>query len=464
MAHPKDLQELESYLSSLVLAPEPHQNMVYSYVAIRVGDRYQLLAGQAWINGGGGALEDFSFHSETVVAERLALNSAQLDVEQLCRGLLEQKPYSSFDDVYFRPRDQNSFGIMRYPAGPPQQSQARINTLSIFGGDVPGNIDYSRIEWDLKSSDTPFDGLFEIFEACLLQQPDGQRTEFSVFAHVIVAIDREESRVEGERATIRINTLLGTDTGAIDIGLKVRPPGNQPPQRTTISNQNINWTSTSLRQEGTAQVQVPQNSIVECIARFEGLAQHYYWIADPNASHGVRLTSLLTFDADQKTLVEYLTWKDVRGRNSREFELGVGWLLWLMGLAPLQLDPTGKNPDSPDLLVISPAGEILVVECTVGLLKAENKLAKLIARAQLVRTGLVAKGLNNRVTPVIVSAMPRDQLAGDLAAAGEHGVAVIAKEEIDNLRERCNLPLDAEQAVQLIIQQVPVTRPTDGSS
>ncbi len=464
MAHQKDIQELEAYLNGLVLVPEQHQQMVYSYVAVRVGERYQLLAGQAWINGPGTNLEDFSFRSETVVAERLALHSTQLRVEDLCRGLLDEKPYSNFDDVFFQSRDRNSFGIMRYPEGPPPQSQARISTMSIYGGDIPGNIDYSRIQWDLKSSDTPFDGLFDIFEACLLQQPQGQRTEFSVYAHVVTAIDREASNVDGERATIRVNALHGANTEAIDIGLKIRPPGNQIPLRTTIPSARIDWTATAERQEGVAFVPVPQNSIVECIARYGGQAQHYYWIADPAAAHGLRMASLLVFDEQLSKFDQLLTWNDPKGRNSREFELGVGWLFWLMGLAPLQLDPAGRNQDSPDLVVASSAGEILVVECTVGLLKAENKLAKLVARSQLMRSTFSAKGLNNRVTPVIVSAMPRSQLAGDVAAASEHGVAVVAKEDIVNLREKCNLPLAPEQAVDLILQLIPVARPSDTGS
>jgi hypothetical protein len=65
----------------------------------------------------------------------------------------------------------------------------------------------------------------------------------------------------------------------------------------------------------------------------------------------------------------------------------VAWLLWMLGFSVAHLN-TRRTRDAADLLVTSPAGHFAVVECTTGLLKAENKLSLLHERAEAVRRSL----------------------------------------------------------------------------
>ncbi len=75
-----------------------------------------------------------------------------------------------------------------------------------------------------------------------------------------------------------------------------------------------------------------------------------------------------------------------------------------------------------------------MVECTLGLLRADGKLPKLVARAIHVRDSLAASNMKHlRVLPVIITAMTRDQVEADAGPAAGLGVLVITREDLDEI-------------------------------
>lgn len=74
----------------------------------------------------------------------------------------------------------------------------------------------------------------------------------------------------------------------------------------------------------------------------------------------------------------------------------------------------------------------MVVECTLGLLRAESKLSKLAARAVGVRDTFASANMKHlRVLPVIVTAMSREQISADLPAASDLEILVITREDLE---------------------------------
>ena len=51
-----------------------------------------------------------------------------------------------------------------------------------------------------------------------------------------------------------------------------------------------------------------------------------------------------------------------------------------------------KLQDGPDIIALTPIGNIGVIECTSGLLDTDDKLAKLVQRTNLIRKKLVETG------------------------------------------------------------------------
>jgi hypothetical protein len=123
-----------------------------------------------------------------------------------------------------------------------------------------------------------------------------------------------------------------------------------------------------------------------------------------------------------------------KGRDARDLEAAVAWLFWMLGFSTVQLGSTGRTQDFSDVVLITPQGHIAVVECTTGLLRADSKLPKLVARASTVRQRLdQSSHAHLKLLPVMVSTLTRQELQADLEDAERLGVLVIAREELDQM-------------------------------
>ena len=104
----------------------------------------------------------------------------------------------------------------------------------------------------------------------------------------------------------------------------------------------------------------------------------------------------------------------------------------------------GAKPtrDAPDLIAVTPNGDVAVIECTMGLLKAENKLPRVIARAETIRTRIRASGNSHlRVLPVMVTSMTREEIKADVEQAEKLAVGILAREDLlDALNRTLLLP------------------------
>jgi hypothetical protein len=83
--------------------------------------------------------------------------------------------------------------------------------------------------------------------------------------------------------------------------------------------------------------------------------------------------------------------------------------------------------------VATPQGHFAIVECTTGLLKAENKLALLHDRAEAARRNLAAaNSAHLRLLPVMVTSKTRAEITPDIETAERLGVLVMTRENLDN--------------------------------
>lgn len=68
----------------------------------------------------------------------------------------------------------------------------------------------------------------------------------------------------------------------------------------------------------------------------------------------------------------------------------------------------------------------------MGLLKAENKLAKVVSRANQVRDQLgKSGGAHLTVLPVMVTSLAKSDIEAELPQAAAHGVHVLTREDIE---------------------------------
>jgi hypothetical protein len=77
-----------------------------------------------------------------------------------------------------------------------------------------------------------------------------------------------------------------------------------------------------------------------------------------------------------------------------------------------------------------------VVECTLGVLKSDSKLAKLAERVASLRALFSASQMNHlKILPVIVTALRYEQVKAEAEDAKRSGIVVLTREHIDKLPE-----------------------------
>lgn len=219
---------------------------------------------------------------------------------------------------------------------------------------------------------------------------------------------------------------------------------------------------------------VPAASVLHCIASYESIAQNHFWVADPTRFANARRVVYELADNKLEILTEFLTRTQTKGRDARDLETATAWLLWMLGFSVAHLGATARTQDAIDLVATTPNGHFAVVECTTGLLKAENKLARLVERAESVRQRLLESNNRHlRVLSVIVTSMTRAQVAADIEAAERLKVLVVTRENLEQGPTQTLAPPnadqifeEAEQTVQAAFDkyatQPPLFPPTDG--
>ena len=112
--------------------------------------------------------------------------------------------------------------------------------------------------------------------------------------------------------------------------------------------------------------------------------------------------------------------------------------------------------EGPDILASTPSGNLLVVECTTGLLNEGNKLAKLTRRTILIKEKLMASGYSHLVVqPIITTTLPRNSVVTDLEDAGKASIAVVCKEELESLLNENTVFPDPEVLLKRSAQLIP---------
>jgi hypothetical protein len=157
----------------------------------------------------------------------------------------------------------------------------------------------------------------------------------------------------------------------------------------------------------------------------------------PTRFRNPRRAILEAFDPGLQVLREYLLKSGAKKRDARDLEIAVAWLLWMLGFAVSQLGLTEKTQEAPDMVALAPHGNVVLVECTTGLLKAESKLANLIDRVAAVRRRLDASGNRHvRVLPLMVTSKSSSEIRADEEQAQRLGVAVATRDVFESTINR----------------------------
>lgn len=439
-------QEVSSFLREIDPIKNSFKGAFFTFLAMRDGDGFAIWHGQLFLQVTANTAPSSEFRSSSIWAGQYTLAELGFSVEEFLNSLLSGSLITPG-------------GTLRFPTKKPEapyetsfipffnkssQAQQRQMELYLRGADRP-KLDRISIDWELRSSSPPYDGLADLIEAYNLTSWEGDFHSVGVTAFHVGAINNQ-SAISGTRAKLGVLLAKGLDTNAALLGFRLLPKQGVA-KRGTIQGAQFTWTTREDIQYGVTEMDVPAGCILQCFFSYQGIPQHWRWVLDPNGVNPLR-TAYAAFDPELDVLKGLLTKQQGsnRGYNARDFESGVARALWMLGFSVVQVGNTPQTSDAPDILAVTPSGNVLVIECTTGQLKAENKLALLVERKRAVQKALIDAGQAHfKVLAIIVTAKHTEEVKADLEQAKKLEIVVCAADDIEELFGRLRLAPDPER-------------------
>jgi hypothetical protein len=433
-----------------------------------------------------GAVGFFDGAERRVMSAQLVLAPSQMmpkDRPELCDrlfwGALETRPFSPnqvdalLDDfgngiVRFSKwsarlplengqRPHATFFPGHHPSQPPNQSAPRLATLIQTGISrqvaLQSVIALSEIDWHLRACAVPFFDLNDLLSEYGLPTPPplGDTTVIEFVVRAPVEIDIKSSIVEGQ-ARVQIRASSNANRNAVSIGYRdVGPESNR--RRGRLPAGSIAWRQADEWLEGSATVDVGKVPALQCFVSYEGVAAHSWWVVDPTKLLNPRQAVHLAFDSEQKRLKSLLF--DSKRSDAREFEDGVALLLAMLGFSVTQHGRSQKLSDAPDVLAVTPSGNVVVVECTVGTPTEGDQIAKILRRSEAIRKSVTAAGWPSiQVLPLVVTNLSEAEMPGEREEATGRGVVVAGREDIEAALQEAQFAVDAERWFKTALDQI----------
>ncbi len=432
-------QQFDAFFTAILVWRPAYERARLHFFATGTGNDLSIVAARIYLDVGGDDQIKPLFRAGNLVVGQWEIPQASRSVEDVVRALVADEGLCLDGIGRLRLTSDPEHEVF---VSPPTLLHAeglnlgnRLAVLRLAGMPWAERVPQPESDWLLKAAAVPFDSIQELCLEHGLGRPQGDLALIEVVARNAVQV-LARSEVKGTLANLGIWMARGLDTSRARLGYRVLNNGVVL-LRGSISGADMNWQEDGPARVGTAEFVVPAGAVIQCIASYGEHAHHVQWRADPSVFQNPRLAVLSLIDPSQQTLRAFLQPDlPVRGRAADDFEAAISWLIWALGFSPAAFGTNSKTRDAFDIVAVSPRGDFVVIECTLGLLRAESKLSKLTARAASLRESLGASNLTNlRVLPVIITAMSTEQVKGDVAYAEELGVLVLTRDNMSQALE-----------------------------
>lgn len=437
--------EAENFFKAIEPIVGGNSDITFNYLAVLHQGTHVLICSRLYFVSGKTKLPFTHIETKTIRAGQYQVSDLNCTARELVEQISNGKVKTPKGDLHFPINTAGSTHSVFHPHHEVGlANQNRLNVLHISSDGL--SLDTVSLDWELKAAPTPFDGLHELIANYAIGEVVEHSSVFEAVAHNVMAVDAGAA-ISGTTANLKVRLVDGLPTDKASIGYRVLS-NREVVARESVSGNELEWETVDGIQLGSTSITVPSAAVVQCIACYNGIAQSTYWIADNANFQNPRRTAYEAFDAGLSTLKDFLQLGPgtVRGKPQQDLEVGISWLLWMLGFSTAHLGATPRTQDAADLIVATPNGSIAVVECTLGLLKSENKLPNVVKRAEEVKERF--KKSNNhhlQVIPVIVSSLSREKILADIEQAEKLGVLVLSSENLLEGINRSMLIPNADQ-------------------
>lgn len=426
-------EQLGAFFSAVAPWRPAYSHIRLNFVGIRRSDKLLLIRSRIIFSAVALEPRKSPFKAGQIEAGQWDINQSQ-SVEHVIQVLTSEVGLSAteFGNLLVPPGDNGiraSNPVLLHPEGLAVGN--RLAVITVSGAPLAPLLPQPESDWLVRASDVPYDSIGELCFDFGVAIPSGDLCLLEVVARPAVEV-LARSEVRSTSATLGVWMAASLDQSRAKIGFRVLDQGKVT-SRGAVAGAALRWALEGVAAVGTTTLEVPVGAIVQCVTSFDEHAHDVKWLADISTFQNPRSAALSLVDPNRQLLRSYLQPDSpLKNTSADEFEAAVSWVLWGLGFSPAWFGITKRTRDTFDIVAATPRGDFIVVECTLGLLRADSKLSRLIARAASLRAALEVsntKGL--RVLPVIVTALGHEEVKGDVDFAHQNGVLVVTRELIE---------------------------------
>jgi hypothetical protein len=302
----------------------------------------------------------------------------------------------------------------------------------------PTSIALAAIDTALRRSTPPFDGLADAASWLGLSVPGTTTNPPSLVIRVGPPVDLifDGCSLAQDRLTLKLHAHPKFDLARIELAVRA-VPGVALDGRRQVADKIVWKRVREGRRSGLVQVDLhgADNALVMLL--IEDSTVRRQWFTDPAKARSNRLLAVQHFDKDLRMTRQAV----FESTDSAKFEHGVAALLFLLGFtASVQLES-----DAPDLIVTTPGGKLVIVECTTRVADFATKIGKLVDRRGALSRYLTASGHPAQVVTVLVCRLPRDQIAMQADELRSHNTVLLTSEDLQASLDSIRIPTDPDQ-------------------
>jgi hypothetical protein len=386
-------------------------------------------------------------NTRTLRAGQVRIDRSPMDLRGLVGAALsgDWLPVSQDPLLKFLPESSGRFGAYYENSAPSSGRPLRDPERLVLSG--VGRFELlspRQRELDRELNEIAFDSLDELMRAYGLQGSD--QTTFEVAAESVANID-STSELRGTRAEVVVRLARGLESEKFRLTLRVASPAADTiPQ--WVSGTDIKWTEDGGYLKGSRSFEFPRNSVIDCRAVYAGRIQEEVRLLDPRALPNRRRMILSVVDPGLRRLQSLLT--NPKEKERDDFEAAIALLFQMLGFAPAHIGAMSGMTQEPDIFVIAPDDEVLIVECTTGV-PDDEKLAKLVSRSARVREALQelsGTSLPPAIITVLITPRPLNELVPIREKAEAHGVLVLCRQDIEEMIVRTQFEPEAKEMLR----------------
>lgn len=406
------------------LAPIEHAFLGHSmlgYCALRFGDKWHLYSAELHLDHTM-PMVSASFRSDLVRAGRVPFNTRDLTSRQVVDKLMGGFCVDG-EAVTFEAEENGSYSAYLVPHHRSKDKRTALATLKLRGGRSWERVDKDAIGWHLRGAQMPFESLAElctVFDAG--EEPGGIEIVVAPVARILPS-----SHVSSQKASLVLAISAELDSRRCRLSFRVLQ-GSTVVERSSIDGGQLVWSTANGQLIATHESDVPEGALIDCAVSYRGETNDQSWVVDRSSVQNPRRAAFEPSDTDLVEMRKMLN-GDNDKLHARGFEASVAWLLWMLGFSPAHLCQSSHHENGPDLIVEC-GGNLAIVECTVGQLKADKR-SKLGARCAEVRESLIAsRNRDSNVLPILVTRFTREQAASDIEEAAKDGQHVLTRDDL----------------------------------